>query len=475
MTTLATILTTVALSAVALGTAPTPAPDAGTVTVFSENVSNLVTAETAPTSERLATLHTHDVLTLVSPSPTTGAWGDFYNVVLPDGRTGWVSANAVIPTPTVTLDDLTETSVIVAPGAGGGWLGQLAAGSSAAFVYPVVGADKIAVPEVGTVLDCAPDEINGRAGLLGDVPMRPCKINAQVGFIRAEHIAPMADLDEMVFAGTATAAAETPIYAAPAATKETEPLAILAEGTRVEVGTPTGAFTPVRFNGETGWAPTKVLMGYETWTDKAKAAGVKAWGKTKEVASDAKDAVTDKLDETDLKKPAVVSQVADVPALILSAVLALLTLAMAWVRKLWAFPIPRLARRALNVVAVVPLVALAATAPIASYGFMLWVVLAVAVAVAAGVLNGFNPDLKGTPAVARTRKAQIIAGVAVVGGAFTGAIVTGFAGWLAPLVTAVVALAAAAGYMLSAPEKDASATVAAPIGETLPEVEEETA
>lgn len=447
-----TLTATVIGIAALTGATPAPVAPPLSVTVFSENINNLVTAETAPTSERLATLHTHDELQLVSPTPVTAAWGDFYNVFLPDGRTGWIKTSVVVPTPTTTLADLTEASVVVAPSAGGGWLGQMAAGSSAAFTYPTTMSSKISVPEVGTPLDCAPFEVTASAGVLGDVAMTPCDVQGQVGYIRSEHIAPAVDLATLPFSGTATAAEDTPVYAAPAATSDTIPEATIAAGTAVKTGTPTGAFTPVQFEGQSGWAPTKILFGIESWTDKVKDRAGVVWGKTKEIASTTKDKLGDQLDNVEVSTPAVVNQVRDVPALVLAAVLVALTLAMAWVRRVGVFPLPKIARRVLNLAAVIPLLILAGVAPIASYGFALWIVLGVALAVSAGVLSGFKPDLTQAAAVARTRKAQIVAGVAVAGGALVGAVATGFAGWLAPLVAGMVALAAASGYLLSAPD-----------------------
>lgn len=450
-----TLLTTVIGIAALTGATPTPAPNAGTdtVTVFSENVNNLVTLETAPTSERLATLHTHDVLQLVTPDPVTAAWGDFYNVVLPDGRTGWIKTSVVVPTPTTTEDDLTEASVVIAPSAGGGWLGQMAAGSSAAFTYPTTMSDRIAVPPVGTELDCAPFEVTGSAGILGDVAMTPCYLGNTIGYIRSEHIAPAVDLDEITFSGSTVAAGDTPVYNAPAATDETEPIALIPAGTEVETGQPTGAFTPVRFDGETGWAPTNVLMGIETLSDKIKDKAGVIWDKTKEIAGETKETIGEKLDE--VEKPAAVTAAFDLPNLVLSLVLVVLTLGLAWVRKISVLSLPRIVRRGLNVAAIVPLLVLASIAPIASFSWVLWIVLAVTGAVSLGVFTGFKPDVAQTATVARTRKAQVIAGASVVGGALLGAAVTGFAGWLAPLSAAIVAGAAAAGYLLSAPaEKD---------------------
>lgn len=446
-----TLLATVVSIAALTGATPTPAPEAGTdtVTVFSENVNNLVTIETAPTSERLATLHTHDVLQLVSPDPVTAAWGDFYNVVLPDGRTGWIKTSVVVPTPTTTEDDLTEASVVIAPSAGGGWLGQMAAGSSAAFTYPTTMSDKIAVPEVGTELTCADFEVTASAGVLGDVVMTPCDVNGTIGYIRSEHLAPAVDLDEIAFSGTVTAVGDTPVYNAPAATDETAPVALIPAGTKVETGQPTGAFTPVRFDGKTGWAPTNVLMGIETLTDKIKDKAGVIWDKTKEVAGETKDIITDKLDE--VEKPAAVTAAFDLPNLVLSLVLVVLTLGLAWVRKVSIFKLSKSVRRFLNIGAIVPLLVLASIAPIASFSWVLWVVLGVTGAVSLGVFSGFSPDVTQTATVVRTRKAQIVAGASVIGGALLGAAVTGFAGWLAPLSAAIAALAAAAGYLLSAP------------------------
>lgn len=457
-----------------IGTAtPTPTPDApSTVTVFSENVNNLVTAETAPTSERLATLHTHDTLQLVSPTPVTAAWGDFYNVVLDDGRTGYVSTRVVVPTPTTTEDDLTEASVVIAPSAGGGWLGQMAAGSSVAFTYPATLSDRIAVPPVGTLLDCAPFEVTGSAGILGDVAMTPCDVNGTIGYIRSEHVAPSVALDTIAFSGTATAAGDTPVYPAPAATDETTPIALIPAGAEVETGQPTGAFTPVRLDGETGWAPTKVLQGIETLSDKIKERAGTLWERTKEVAGETKEKVEEKLDNVEVGTPQVVDQVRDIPALIVSAVLALLTLAFAWVRRLGALPLPRFARRALNVAATIPLVVLASVAPM-SYPWMLPVVLGVALAVSVGIFTGFRPDLSRFATAIRERKSQIIVGASVAVGALTGALVTGFSGWLAPVTTGVLAVSAALGYVLSAPDEKTPEEETTPIDETVETTPEE--
>lgn len=201
-----------------------------------------------------------------------------------------------------------------------------------------------------------------------------------------------------------------------------------------------------------------MLNGIETWQSKSKDKLSEWWGKTKEVASNTKDKVVegydsakDKLDEKTDNGGGFFAGIRDTPALIASILLALATLALAWTRRLGVLPLPRIARRALNVAASVPLLILCSIAPIGSYAWLLWVVLGVTSAVGAGVFSGFRPDLKRVPEIMRTRRAQIVAGAALVGGTFLGAATTGFAGWLAPLAAAVVSLAGALGYLLSAP------------------------
>lgn len=456
------------------GTAtPTPAPEVAptTVTVFSENVSNLVTAEPNPTSEKLATLHEGAVLQLLDTTPTDGAWGTVWHVSLDDGRTGYLSTKVAIVTPDVTLDDLTQPSMIVDPAAGTSWLGEMAAGSSNAYLYPTTMASKVGQPTLGTTLDCAPQPVLGTAGVLGDVSFQACELNGQLAFIRAEHVAPVVALDDVRFTGTVTAAADTPVFENPAAESDTVPLATIVAGTEVRTGAPVAGFTPVELDGERAWAPTNVLLGIESWTDKLKDKATEVWGETKEIVSDGKDKLDEKLDN--VEAPAAVTAVRDIPALIASAVLALLTLTLAWIRRVSIIKLGHTARRALNLLSVVPLTILATVAPIASYGFLLWIVLGVAGAVGIGIFTGFRPDLSRFAATIRTRKTQIIVGASVAVGALTGALVTGFSGWLAPVVTGALALSAALGYLLSAPDEKTPEEETAPIDETVETAHEE--
>lgn len=462
-----TLIATVIGIAALTGTAtPTPAPDAApdTVTVFSENVSNQVTAEPQPTSERLATLHEGDVLQLLDPTPVDGTWGTMWHVLLDDGRTGYLPTKVAIVSPTVTLDDLTQPSMIVDPAAGTTWLGELAAGSSTAFLYPTTMSARVGAPALGETFNCAPP-VSGSAGVLGEVAFQPCEVNGTLAYIRAEHVAPTVDLTDVDFSGSVTTVSPVPVYENPAAGADTIPLATLAAGVEAETGAPVGGFTPIRVGDDEGWAPTKVLMNIESWTDKLKDKATEVWGETKEIVSDGKDKVEEKL--TEVEAPAAVIAVRDIPALILSAVLALLTLAMAWLRKVSIFKLGHSVRRALNLAAVIPLTILATVAPIASYGFLLWIVLGIAGAVGIGVFTGFRPDLSRFATAIRERKTQIIVGASVVVGALTGALVTGFSGWLAPVVTGALALTAALGYLLSTPDEKTPEGETTPIDETV--------
>lgn len=468
------IAAAVGLAALTGTATPTPTPESApsTVTVFSENVSNLVTAEPNPTSTKLATLHEGAVLQLLDTTPTEGAWGTVWHVALDDGRTGYLSTKVAIITPAVTIDDLTQLSMVVDPAAGTTWLGEMAAGSSNAYLYPTTMASKVGQPALGETLDCAPQPFLGTAGVLGDVSFQACEVNGTLAFIRAEHVAPVVALDDVRFTGTATAAADTPVFENPAAGSDTVPLATIVAGTEVKTGAPVSGFTPVEVDGERGWAPTNVLLGIESWTDKLKDKATEVWGSVKETAGAAKDKVEEKLGEVEVGTPTVVDQVRDIPGLILSLILALLTLALAWTRKVSIFKLPTFARRALNVAATIPLVILASVAPM-SYPWMLPVVLGVTVAVAAGIFTGFRPDLSRFAATIRTRKTQIIVGASVAVGALTGALVTGFSGWLAPVVTGVLALSAALGYLLSAPDEKTPEEETTPIDETVETAPEE--
>lgn len=431
---------------------PSPAPDAtSTVTVFSENVSNLVTAEPNPTSERVTTLHEGAVLQLLDTTPTEGAWGTVWHVALDDGRTGYLSTKVAIVTPTVTLNDLTQASMIVDPAAGTTWLGEMAAGSSNAYLYPTTMASKVGQPTLGETLKCAPEPVTGTAGVLGDVSFQACVVNDTLSYIRAEHVAPTVSLSDVEFTGTKTTVTTVPVFENPAAGADTVPVATLAEGVEVETGAPVSGFTPVRVGDDEGWAPTNVLLNVETWTDKLKDKATEVWGSVKETAGEAKDKVEEKLDERE-NTPTVIDQVRDIPGLILSLILTIVTLALAWTRKVSIFKLPTFARRALNVAATIPLVILASVAPM-SYAWMLPVVLGVALAVSAGIFTGFRPDLSRFATTIRERKTQIIVGASALVGSITGALVTGFSGWLAPVVTGALALAAALGYALSSPDE----------------------
>lgn len=461
---LSALVTTLALAfapAAPATAAPTPAPgDGQQVVVVAESTSNVVLDGTTGSANRLATPHEGDTFDLVSENPVDGSYMRFYEVVLSDGVThGFVPMSTVVVVPDVTLGDLTSECVIVAPSIDGSWIGNLASGSNTAYLYPTSASTKVGQPNTGTVLDCADDEVVGNAGIVGQVSFTPVAVNGSLSYVRSEYVAPYLPLNDLEMVGTAVAAEDTPVFEFPSATDDDTPIAGIPAGTKVKVGTPQRGFTPVEFEGERGWTPTSVLNGIETWQSKSKDKLSEWWGATKEKASEVSETLKDKYadakdkveEKTDGGGGGFFASVRDTPAMIGSLLLALATLALAWTRRLGMLPIPRIARRALNVAAVVPLMILCSIAPIGSYGWLLWVVLGVTAAVSAGVFSGFRPVPSRAPEVISNRKAQIIAGAALVGGAFLGVIVTGFAGWLAPLSAGVVSLAGTLGYLLSAP------------------------
>jgi len=472
-----TILTaTLALALAPAAAASTPAPEDGQqVVVVAESTSNVVMDGVSGSAKRILTPHEGDLFTLVSDQPVDGSYMRYFEVKLDDGTSGFIPMSTVVTVPQITLDDLTSECVIVAPSVDGSWLGNLASGSNTAYLYPTSAATKVGQPDTGTVLDCAEEEVLGAAGITGEASFTPVAVNGSLAYVRSEYVAPHVDLSTVPLVGTAVAAEDTPVFEFPSATDRDKPIAGIPAGTEVSVGTPQRGFTPVEFDGQRGYAPTSVLNGIETWQSKSKDKLSEWWGKSKEVASDAKDKVVEKYDETTDKIKEKTSEndsgggffasVRDTPAMVLSLVLAFATLGLAWMRRLSVIPLPRIARRAMNAAAVVPLVVLANIAPIGTYAWLLWVVLGVTAAVAVGVMSGFRPDFKRAPETMRERKSQIIAGSAAVGGALVGAITTGFVGWLAPLAAGVVALAATLGYLLSAPAERA---VEAPETEVVP-------
>lgn len=433
-------------------------PESDTVTVFANSASAMVFSEPSLTSTVLKTLSEGDVLEVVNSAVIVAGTGNFIEVAF-EGTSGYIPNNIAIETPTTSLGDLTETFVVAKPDVGGGAAGQGVIGSPALRRLPAAGSTAMVEPEIGDVLTCAPDEVAGPAGVFGDVQWFACATDGdtRIGYVRAEWVVPFVDLADVAIDGSTVAQGDTPVYATPS--EESDPVAIIALGTRVAAGVPTGDFTPVEYEGQRGYAPTKILGGVETLNDKIKSKATEVWGKTKDLASDAKDkvedAVTDAKDKVD-ETPAsgFISGVRDLPALTLSVVLAILALSMAFTRRLGFLPLPHAVRRWLPLLASIPTVALASTAPITSYAWLLWVVLGVAGLVSIGVLRGVagkHLDLSRAPQLVRERKTQLVLGATVVGGAFLGACVTGFSGWLAPVVSAVIAGAAVSGYLLSAP------------------------
>ena len=433
-------------------------PESDTVTVFANSASAMVFSEPSLTSTVLKTLSEGDVLEVVNSAVIVAGTGNFIEVAF-EGTSGYIPNNIAIETPTTSLGDLTETFVVAKPDVGGGAAGQGVIGSPALRLLPAAASTAMVEPEVGDVLTCAPDEVAGPAGVFGDVQWFPCVTDGdtRIGYVRAEWVVPFVDLADVAIDGSTVAQGDTPVYATPSETGD--PIAIVADGTRVKAGVPTGDFTPVEFEGQRGYAPTKILGGVETLNDRIKEKATEIWGKTKEVASDAKDkvedAVTDAKDKVDENSTSgFFSGVRDLPALIVSLVLGVLALVIAFTRRVGFLPLPHVVRRWLPLAASVPTLALAATAPITSYAWLLWIVLGVTSLVAVGVFRGVGGkhlDLTRAPQLVRERKTQLILGATVVGGAFVGALVTGFSGWLAPLASAVIACAAVAGYLLSAP------------------------